>query len=189
MPTQGPHGSSARSRGRPGRFLRYAFDALIVAATAAVVGFHVWLLFTRVALGAGFDSVAVARWAAALPIVGGLVAIRRMGFSLVRSRHAAVLWLLAALLHVGVAPPATLAGPGANPDAGLLFAVPAASAAVLTLAAAIWSASRRARGRSWRLRPDVNRWRFAAWQPEPVRSGYVPCEAPRPPPLDPCFHS
>jgi hypothetical protein len=123
------------------------------------------------------------RWSAGVLILVGLAAIRRMGFSLVRSRHAAVLWLLAALLHVGVAPPMAPVGAGASPDTGLLFAVPAASAAVLTLASALWAASRRARARALRVRPDISRRRRSSWAPDPIRFAYALCETPRPPPL------
>ncbi len=189
MPTPGPHGSAARTRGPRASLPRRVLDALIVVSASSVVAFHAWLLWTRISAGAGFDPASLGRWTAALLILGGLFAIRRMGFSLVRSRHAAVLWLLAAFLHVGVAPPTAPSGPGANPDPGLLFAVPAASAAVLTLATAIRSASRRARVRVWRVRPGANRWRVVAWQPETVRSGYVLCEGPRPPPLDTRLHN
>jgi len=72
--------------------------SLTVAGTALVV-FHVWLLAGQVWSGAIGDPGLLVRWLVAAGLIAGLVVLRRQGESLVLSRKAVVMWVLAALLH------------------------------------------------------------------------------------------
>ncbi len=65
---------------------------------ALVGGFHLWLLANQAWSGQLSEPDVVLRWLGALALVGGLLALRRRGESLV-GRKAVVIWLLAALLH------------------------------------------------------------------------------------------
>jgi hypothetical protein len=60
--------------------------------------FHLWLLAQQVWSGQ-FDSAESVRWALALGLAGGLMALRRRGGSLLRDRRSTAIWVLVALLH------------------------------------------------------------------------------------------
>ncbi len=156
------------------------FAILIVGAASVLTAFHGWLLWTRLAAGGAFDPITAVRWAGAALILVALVVLRRLGVSLVWSRQAAVVWLLVALLHVGASPavPGSVAARGT--DSGLLFAIPAASAAVLSLATLLWNVRRRAIGRV--PRPGVVSWIIARPLPALAFAGFASCDGPRPPP-------
>ncbi len=65
---------------------------------ALLGGFHLWLLGNQAWSGQLSEPDLILRWAAALALAAGLVALRRRGESLV-GRKAVVIWLLAGLLH------------------------------------------------------------------------------------------
>lgn len=66
---------------------------------ALLVGFHVWLFARDAWTGDLADLGLLSRWMAAGGLAWGLAALRRQGASLVRSRKAVAIWVLAALLH------------------------------------------------------------------------------------------
>ena len=68
-------------------------------AGALLVLFHVWLFARDAWTGDLGDIALLARWAAAAGLTGALIALRRQGASLLRSRRAVAVWVLAALLH------------------------------------------------------------------------------------------
>jgi hypothetical protein len=68
-------------------------------AGALLVLFHVWLLARDAWTGDLSDIGLLVRWAAAAGLTWALVALRRQGASLLRSRRAVAIWTLAALLH------------------------------------------------------------------------------------------
>ena len=74
------------------------FRRSLLGFGALLGGFHLWLLGNQAWSGQLAEPDLVLRWAAALALGGGLVALRRRGESLV-GRKAVVIWLLAALLH------------------------------------------------------------------------------------------
>jgi hypothetical protein len=68
-------------------------------AGALLVLFHVWLFARDAWVGDLSDIALLARWAAAAGLTWALIALRRQGASLLRSRRAVAIWVLAALLH------------------------------------------------------------------------------------------
>ncbi len=71
----------------------------LTLAGAVLTAFHVWLFAGQVWSGAIADPGLVFRWLVAAGLIGGLVLLRRQGESLLFSRKAIALWVLAALLH------------------------------------------------------------------------------------------
>lgn len=71
----------------------------LALAAAALAAFHIWLFADQVWSGELVDLALVSRWVIAAGLVAALVSLRRRGLSLVGSRHAVAVWLLAALLH------------------------------------------------------------------------------------------
>ena len=72
---------------------------LLAGAGALLALFHVWLFAGQLWDGRLDDPALILRWLAAGGLVAGLAAMHRRGLSVVRSRQAATIWLLAALLH------------------------------------------------------------------------------------------
>jgi hypothetical protein len=73
--------------------------ALLGAAAAALIVFHVLLLGGDVLRGRVLDPVVAARWLAAVALFGALVAFRQVGVPLLWGRRAAVVWLMVLFLH------------------------------------------------------------------------------------------
>ena len=96
---------------------------------ALLGGFHLWLLGNQAWSGQLSEPDLILRWAAALALAAGLVALRRRGESLV-GRKAVVIWLLAGLLH----------GPALGNDLDG-FATPSLPEAVATLGQVVASVS------------------------------------------------
>ena len=96
---------------------------------ALLGGFHLWLLGNQAWSGQLSEPDLILRWAAALALAAGLVALRRRGESLV-GRKAVVIWLLAGLLH----------GPALGNDLDG-FATPSLPEAVATLGRVVASVS------------------------------------------------
>ena len=96
---------------------------------ALLGGFHLWLLGNQAWSGQLSEPDLILRWAAALALAAGLVAIRRRGESPV-GRKAVVIWLLAGLLH----------GPALGNDRDG-FATPSLPEAVATLGQVVASVS------------------------------------------------
>lgn len=71
----------------------------LTIVAAALAAFHVWIFFDQLWTGAIADPGLVLRWLGAAALVGGLLFLRRQGESLLRSRKAVAIWVLAALLH------------------------------------------------------------------------------------------
>ena len=105
------------------------FGRSVLVLGALLGGFHLWLLGNQAWSGQLSEPDLILRWAAALALAGGLVALRRRGESLV-GRKAVVIWLLAALLH----------GPALGNDLEG-FATPSLPEAVATLGQVLASAS------------------------------------------------
>jgi hypothetical protein len=75
----------------------------LIRTTVAVAGvalalFHGWLFAAQAAAGRLDDPWLIFRWAAALALVGALIAVRRGGDS-IWGRKGVAIWVLAALLH------------------------------------------------------------------------------------------
>ena len=64
-----------------------------------LAGFHAWLFAGQVWDGALNDPGMVARWLVAAGLLLALRGVRKRGLSIVRSRSAIAIWVLAALLH------------------------------------------------------------------------------------------
>jgi len=133
-----------RSNGRSLHAARLLLTRVGRTAALLLLGFHAWLLWQRLSGGSLLEPAIALRWAAALPMVAGLLLLRRYGASLFRGRRAAVLWLLVAVLHWSGAAPGTVDELSRAPH--WLF-VPAAAAplalALGLLAAALGAARRR----------------------------------------------
>jgi len=80
----------------------FALSALVAASVAGLAVLHVWLLWRRIAEQEIFEPLIAVRWLAALALLGGFAWLRRQGVPLLYGRRALVLWLLVALLHLGV---------------------------------------------------------------------------------------
>lgn len=126
----------------------------VVGLGALVGGSHAWLLGAQVLRGELLEPGLLLRWTAAALLVAAFVAAQRRGVTLV-GRHAAALWVLAALLH-GPAlaerhdPTAMPALPEVVASLMQTAAVAAGFAAVVFLALAAWAASRPLRRGAWR---------------------------------------
>ena len=96
---------------------------------ALLGGFHLWLLGNQAWSGQLSEPDVVLRWAAALALAGGLVALKRRRESML-SRRAVAIWVLAALLH----------GPALGNDLDG-FATPSMPEAVATLGQLLASVS------------------------------------------------
>lgn len=92
-------GRSPRAATSSAGVSRAATQALIRLATAVLVGFHIWLLWTHSLTGKIFEPDVIARWAVAGLVVAALLALRRLGLPLFWGRRAVVLWLLVVLIH------------------------------------------------------------------------------------------
>jgi len=71
----------------------------LILAGAWLVAFHVWLFAGQVWQGQLVDLGLVSRWVIAAGLVGALYTLHKRGLSIVRSRQAVAVWLLAGLLH------------------------------------------------------------------------------------------
>jgi hypothetical protein len=132
-------GSGAR-----GVALRWAQTTVTTAALGLIL-FHVGLLVADTIGGRLLDPVVGTRWLAGLALFVLLLALRRLGVSLLWGRRAAVLWLLVVLLHGSVGLEAEPPGATARPTAeGMVLAI----APVLTLGFAGLAAAMVARLRS-----------------------------------------
>jgi hypothetical protein len=116
-------------------------------AMAALVGFHVALLWTHATIGRLGEPAVALRWSVALFVLAAFWLLRRRGVPLLRGRSALILWLLvivlhahAAWTHVGVPVPAAV-----PPTPVVLIPVTAhvALAALLIVAGLAAGASRR----------------------------------------------
>jgi hypothetical protein len=88
------------------KILRSARLAAFPLAAVLLVGFHLNLLWERIAAATLFEPVTALRWGAALLLMAAaLYASRRLGFSLWHGRGALVFWLMVLLLHSGAAIP------------------------------------------------------------------------------------
>jgi hypothetical protein len=103
---------------------------LLRFAGAGLVAFHLWLIVDMAADGRLADPIVAFRWLVAVGLAGGLVALRRAGIPIVRSRQGAALWVLVVLLHASAAGSMPGQVPGDPGDMALLFVVPAAPAAL-----------------------------------------------------------
>ncbi|HEY6510143.1 MAG TPA: hypothetical protein VIY56_19105 [Vicinamibacterales bacterium] len=72
--------------------------ALAAIAGLLLAAFHLWLFGHQVWTGQ-LDPTESVRWLIAVGLVGGLIALRRRGTSLLWDRKATATWVLAALLH------------------------------------------------------------------------------------------
>jgi hypothetical protein len=145
---------------------------------AALAGYHGWLLQARLVGDAGFDTLALFRWGAAIALVCALAWLRWQGIPLLRGRKALVVWMLVLFLHhheIGRAY-AQMSGAGAE------LAVPA-----LVIGSALVAARalrRRVTGR-WLPAPPVPtlRWMLAVLPDAPrVPVCFSPPLFSRPPP-------
>jgi hypothetical protein len=148
------------------------------AVAAALLGlFHAWLFLGQLWDGRALQPGIALRWALAAALVGGLLALRRRGQSMF-GRRAAVVWLLAALLHG----PRALDGlQGLQPDVWTEVATVATTlAATAALAAGVAAAlTGRARARGVPALTPSSAW-IRAFTPSDALA-HAPF-APRPPP-------
>ncbi len=131
-----------------GRRTKRVFHIVSLALAAALVLFHLRLLWTRLADGSVFDPVVAARWLMGLALAGLLVGLKRRNVSVLRGRPALVAWLLVMLLHAVALVPGVEASPEAERTAELLLVLPAglAAAAVIAAGAVVSTAARWASG-------------------------------------------
>lgn len=113
--------AQARASSRKSRVARVALGVV-----AAVLGlFHLRLLWSRLSDATMFEPVVAVKWFAAALLLASLWWMRARGHQLFGGRRAAILWLVAILLHVQL--PAPLASPvadGAVESTGWLLALP-----------------------------------------------------------------
>jgi hypothetical protein len=152
---------------------------LALAASAALVLFHLWLFAGQVWAGELNEPARLTRWFVAAGIAAALVGLRRGGLSLVRGRRAVAIWLLVGLLH---APAVAHRVDGAE---GLLLQqvvatlvqIGFASAAGFLLALIAWLV----RAGAPRYRPSLRRVRDVSCRRMPAPDAFL-LAAPRPPP-------
>ncbi len=179
-----PHRRFVRSRSTGlGRTVRRLANGLIGGAAILLVVFHAHLLWIQVAAGRILDPETGLRWAGGALLVAALLLLRRVGVSLLWSRHAALCWVLVALLHGGlfVAPLDSHANRWSDPS--LIFVIPSASCVVLTIATGVWLARGRHLAGRVGARPLRSLWLLAcppAPSPVLISRAFL---APRPPPL------
>lgn len=88
------------------KILRFSQLAVFPLGAALLVGFHLNLLWERVAAATLFEPVTVLRWGAALLLLAAaFFSRRRLGSSLWHGRGALVFWLMVLVLHSGAAIP------------------------------------------------------------------------------------
>ncbi len=111
---------------------RGAWLAARVAATAVaavLLLFHGWLLWHQLGSGELLDPLTATKWAAALAMVGGLVALKAAGVSLFKGRQALVMWTLVVIVHWSAAGRvAEVTTPENGPATAVTVALPAAEA-------------------------------------------------------------
>jgi len=75
------------------------FRKAALGAGVLLTAFHLWLLVGQAWDGQLLEPGRLLRWIAAAGVVSALSAFRRQGVSILFSRQAATVWLLAVLLH------------------------------------------------------------------------------------------
>ncbi len=151
LPMRSAPGSNGTAR-RPNPWTQ----ALAGVVTAALVLFHLLLLWQRVLDQTLFEPVPALRWLATLVVVLALYRLHRRGLSLVRGRGALVFWLLVLLLHASFWGPLAEAQTRDDSLSGqaLLLALPAIGVSL----GMVWSAMRRILTRLFGLvRPAADR--------------------------------
>lgn len=68
-------------------------------AAVVLAAFHIWLFAGQLWTGELVDLALASRWIIAASLVAALLGLRHRGLSLLASRHAVAVWLLAVLLH------------------------------------------------------------------------------------------
>lgn len=152
---------------------------VLALAAALLAAFHVWIFADQLWAGELSDPSVFARWAIAAGLVAALIHLRRRNLSIVRSRPAVAVWLMAALLHgpalareiENVAP--------SMPEVVTAMARTIAVVGTIGTLLLLWLLRRR--------RTHAPAWRqlaaFTALTPTTVLSASFPLSAPRPPPL------
>lgn len=112
--------AQTRASSRKSSAVRWALGA----GVAALGLFHLRLLWSRLTDATMFEPVVAVKWFAAALLLASLWWMRARGHKLFGGRRAAILWLIAVLLHVQL--PAPLASPLADgaESAGWLLALP-----------------------------------------------------------------
>lgn len=145
----------------------------------ALVFFHVFLLWRRIADASILAPRVLLNWLGAVVLLAVLFWLRRRGHSAFRGRGALVFWLLVLLLHAGPdlqpAPGLPLSGAESLPAPSSILAA-ALWAAVFALAAFSVATNARARAPKSRL-PDC----------VATATGFGRVVAPRPPPRSLAF--
>lgn len=91
--------TARRTTPRADALLQSAVRALGQLAFAALVVFHVWLLWTHIVAGKAFEPGTAMRWLVAVGVLAGFRALSRRGLPVLFGRRAIVLWLLVILIH------------------------------------------------------------------------------------------
>lgn len=120
MATAGNPSAPRHSAERPGSACQAQAGARIPALLGravplALASFHAWLFWTHATSGRLLEPGTAIRWLLAALLLGGFIALRRLGLPVLLGRKALVLWLLVVLLHCHAT---WSAGPG--PDAASL---------------------------------------------------------------------
>jgi hypothetical protein len=168
----------ARSAGVVAR----AVDFGLAASAFVIAVFHAGLFWTQLTTGRILDPETAVRWAVAGALVIALVALRRVGVSLLWSRHAAVLWVLVALLHCGISAPVSDASASYAVDPALIFVLPSATAVILTGTAGLWLLGRGSRVRLADVAQRQMLWLVREPATAALSAGFSDYRAPRPPP-------
>ncbi len=121
-----------------GERVRRLSRIVVGLAGAGIGGFHLRILWTRLADGSVLDPVVAARWVTSVAIALVFIRLHRRGVSLVRGRAALVLWLLVALLHgVALVPAVAATTAAVMPADVFLVATPLVGVATLAWAGAL----------------------------------------------------
>jgi len=93
-------GPTERRRSASRTSARAGIPALVgLVALLALASFHAWLFWTHATSGRLHEPGTAIRWLLAALLLGGFIALRRLGLPVLFGRRALVLWLLVGLLH------------------------------------------------------------------------------------------
>lgn len=151
-----------------------------LAATAALVAFHVHLFWQQLADGRLLDGDLALRWSLGLVLTGALVVLKRSGVPLLWGRRALAVWVLVAFLHGGQAMPATPGDASVPQPVSVSFELPSTLAALVVGLGLLTLLLRR---RHLTLAPARRRLFSEDARVEARPVGLLRVRCPRPPPL------
>jgi hypothetical protein len=163
--------------------IRAALAVALRIVAGVLFAFHLVLFSVDAADGRLLDPAVAARWSVAVLLFAALIALWRLGVPLLRSRRAAVIWLLVLFLHGSAhAPGLTNEGTeSTDPSGGIvLIILPVVATGLVALTLVLVGLSREWRSGSATLLPLLKRVTRAV---PPAARGFTLVLAERPPPV------